>query len=60
MSLPSSKFLSQFDVDAYERGLIEAALGRHRWNQRQTAPALGLTYDQLRHAMKRHGLMDRV
>lgn len=46
-------------VDAYERGLIEAALGRHRWSQRQTAPALGLTYDQLRHAMKRHGLLER-
>jgi psp operon transcriptional activator len=46
-------------VDAYERGLIEQALARHRWNQRQTAPVLGLSYDQLRHAMKRHGLIDR-
>lgn len=46
-------------VDAYERMLIEQALQRHRWNQRQTAPVLGLTYDQLRHAMRRHGLIDR-
>jgi psp operon transcriptional activator len=31
-------------------------LARHRFNQRSTAAALGLTYDQLRHAMKRHQL----
>ena len=43
-------------VEAYERGLIEAALARHRFNQRQTAHALGLSYDQLRHAMKKHGV----
>ncbi len=43
-------------VDAYERSLLEAALARHRYNQRQTAKALGLSYDQLRHAIKRHGL----
>ena len=46
-------------VDAFERGLIEQALARHRWNQRSTAPELGLSYDQLRHAMKRHGLLQR-
>jgi psp operon transcriptional activator len=46
-------------VEAYERVLIEQALARHRWNQRSTAPELGLTYDQLRHSMKRHGLIDR-
>jgi psp operon transcriptional activator len=28
-----------------------------RWNQRQAATALALSYDQLRHAMKRHQLM---
>lgn len=43
-------------VDAYERALLVEALERNRHNQRQTAPLLGLTYDQLRHAMKRHGL----
>ena len=46
-------------VDAHERAIIENALGRHRYNQRQTAKALGLTYDQLRHAMKKHGLGER-
>lgn len=43
-------------VDAHERLILETALGRHRWNQRQTAAALGLTYDQLRHCLKKHGI----
>ena len=47
-------------VDAHERAILEHALGKHRYNQRQTAKALGLSYDQLRHAMKKHGLMERV
>jgi psp operon transcriptional activator len=38
--------------------LLEEALGRHRFNQRATAAALGLSYDQLRHAMKRHRLTE--
>lgn len=45
-------------VDAHERSIVEHALGRHRWNQRQTARALGLTYDQLRHCIKKHGLAE--
>ncbi|MEO7655251.1 MAG: phage shock protein operon transcriptional activator [Sphingomicrobium sp.] len=45
-------------VAKYERGLIEDALRRNRFNQRATASALGLSYDQLRHAMKRHKLQD--
>ncbi len=43
-------------VDAHEKAIVENALARHRFNQRQTAKALGLTYDQLRHCMKKHGL----
>jgi len=43
-------------VAQYEKTLLEDALARHRFNQRSTAAALGLTYDQLRHAMKRHQL----
>lgn len=46
-------------VHAHERALLEQALARCRYNQRQTAKALALTYDQLRHAMRRHGLMER-
>lgn len=46
-------------VDAHEKAILEAALGRNRYNQRQTAKALGLSYDQLRHAMRKHGLIER-
>ena len=45
-------------VTAYERQLLEDALRRNRFNQRATAVALGLSYDQLRHALKRHKLQD--
>jgi psp operon transcriptional activator len=45
-------------VAEYERGLLEDALRRNRYNQRATAAALGLSYDQLRHALKRHKLQD--
>ena len=45
-------------VNAYERALLEDALARSRFNQRATAAALGLSYDQLRHALKRHKLLD--
>jgi psp operon transcriptional activator len=44
-------------VAAFERRLLEDALARHRHNQRATAGALGLTYDQLRHQLRRHGLL---
>jgi psp operon transcriptional activator len=47
-------------VDAHEKAILEHHLARHRYNQRQTAKALGLTYDQLRHCLKKHGLMDRA
>ncbi len=45
-------------VDSHERTILQHALGKHRWNQRQTAKALGLSYDQLRHAIKKHGLLE--
>lgn len=45
-------------VEGHERAIVEHALGKHRWNQRQTAKALGLSYDQLRHAIKKHGLLE--
>jgi psp operon transcriptional activator len=45
-------------VTAYERALLEDGLKRNRFNQRATAAALGLSYDQLRHALKRHKLLD--
>lgn len=45
-------------VAEYERQLLEDALRRNRFNQRATASALNLSYDQLRHALKRHKLQD--
>jgi len=47
-------------VDAHERAIIEHHLAKNRFNQRQTAKSLGLSYDQLRHALRRHGLIDRA
>ncbi len=59
-SPPPSASTSDFRaaVSAYERQLLEDALARNRFNQRATAAALGLSYDQLRHALKRHKLQD--
>lgn len=44
-------------VLAHERMILEATLARHRHNQRATAKTLNLSYDQLRHCLKRHGLL---
>ena len=64
VAAPSADFDSVADlraaVDAHERAIVEHHLGRNRYNQRQTAKALGLTYDQLRHCMKKHGLSDKT
>jgi psp operon transcriptional activator len=53
--LPALDFKSA--IEAHEKSLLEKALAQHRFNQRSTAKAIGLTYDQLRHAMKRHGFL---
>jgi psp operon transcriptional activator len=45
-------------VSDFERSVLQDALSRSRFNQRATATALGLSYDQLRHALKRHKLLD--
>jgi psp operon transcriptional activator len=45
-------------VAEYERQILQDALSRNRFNQRATAAALNLSYDQLRHALKRHKLQD--
>ncbi len=47
-------------VESHERALLESALHRCRHNQRATALALKLTYDQLRHALRRHDLLERT
>ena len=43
-------------VAEYEKAILSAALEKCRWNQRAAAAALSLSYDQLRHAMRRHQL----
>ncbi|MEA3014247.1 MAG: psp operon transcriptional activator [Sphingomonadales bacterium] len=43
-------------VAEYEKAILASALEKCRWNQRAAAAALSLTYDQLRHAMRRHEL----
>jgi psp operon transcriptional activator len=43
-------------IAEYEKAILAAALERCRWNQRAAAAALSLTYDQLRHALRRHEL----
>ncbi len=58
LAIPDSTSDLRGAVAAYERQLLEEALNRNRFNQRATAAALGLSYDQLRHAMKRHKLQD--
>jgi psp operon transcriptional activator len=46
-------------VAEYEKAILAAALDKCRWNQRAAAAALQLSYDQLRHAMKRHKLAEK-
>ncbi|HEX7969400.1 MAG TPA: phage shock protein operon transcriptional activator [Stellaceae bacterium] len=42
---------------AYEAKLLAEALAANHFNQRRTAQALGLTYHQLRHHLRKHGLL---
>lgn len=47
-------------VAGYEKQLLEQALRQARHNQRTAAAQLGLTYDQLRHALRKHGLLGKA
>ena len=44
-------------VARFEKDLLSRSLAEHRFNQRATAESLGLSYDQLRHALRRHDLI---
>ncbi len=46
-------------VGAFEYRLLAQALAAAGGNQRRTAESLGLTYDQLRHLLRKHGLNTR-
>ncbi len=64
---PAAPATTMSDVDApmdyksrlarFEGDLLRTAMAENRFNQRATAQALGLSYDQLRHALKRHHLI---
>ena len=54
---PSSCADFRLAIAEYEKAILAAALEKCRWNQRAAATALSLSYDQLRHAMKRHQLV---
>jgi psp operon transcriptional activator len=44
-------------VASFERQLLTGALAACRHNQRATASHLGLSYDQLRNQLRKHGLL---
>jgi psp operon transcriptional activator len=44
-------------TEKFEKSVLEQALAKCRYNQRQTAKALNLSYDQLRHTLKKHDLL---
>lgn len=44
-------------LQEHERSLLEAALTHSRFNQRAAAKWLNVSYDQLRHALKKHRLI---
>lgn len=43
-------------VDNYEKNLLRASLEQHDFNQRRTAEAVGLSYDQLRGLVRKYKL----
>ena len=57
--LPANANVKDFRkaTEAYEKAVLEQAMAKHRFNQRQTAKALNLSYDQLRHTLKKHDLL---
>ena len=46
-------------IRRYEAALLREAFAACRFNQRRTAERLGLSYDQLRHYLKKHGIAAR-
>ena len=46
-------------IRAYEIEILRAALERHRFNQRQAAAALGLSYHQMRGYLRKYDLLPR-
>lgn len=51
--MPDGPFCFRSEVCAHEKRLLIHALELNKFNQRATADHLGLSYDQLRHALKK-------
>lgn len=56
-ALPEGPFDLREEMSAQEKRLLEHALRENRFNQRAAADYLSLSYDQLRHALKKHALL---
>ncbi|TNE67149.1 MAG: phage shock protein operon transcriptional activator [Alphaproteobacteria bacterium] len=56
-TLPDGPFDLRAEVAAQEKNLYERALEACRYNQRAAAHHAGLSYDQFRHGLKKHGLL---
>ena len=57
LAFPDPPYDFRAKTGEVEKRLLERALAAYRYNQRETAAALSLSYDQLRHAAKKHGLL---
>lgn len=55
--LPNEPHDMKQALQRHERQLLEQALEQNRFNQRAAAKWLNLSYDQLRHGLKKHGLI---
>lgn len=55
--LPDGPFDLRAEAAAFEKKLFEHALDTSRFNQRAAAAHVGLSYDQFRHGLKKHGLL---
>jgi len=57
LSDPARAFDLREALKRVEHDLLQQALAAQRYNQRATARQLGLTYDQLRGRLRKHGLL---
>lgn len=57
---PAPRYDFRRELDSVEKRWAELALIGNSWNQRETAKALKLTYDQMRGLIRKHGLKPRV
>lgn len=55
--LPDGPFDLRSETAVFEKRLFEHALDVSRFNQRAAAQHAGLSYDQFRHGLKKHGLL---